>query len=306
MPSTCQLMSRSAFISGSKHWIFGKQGFALPNVTLAVLLLVLLIGNPSNTLATDPGQPNIIFLLTDDQATISLGCYGNPDVQTPNLDRLAAAGMVFDNHYDTTAICMASRASIMTGLYEYRTGCNFSRGNLPAALWANSYPMLLRKHGYRTAFAGKFGVEVEGMKDLPASDFDKWGGGPGQTSYETAKNKSMAAYATEFPHSTRSYGAFGRDFIRESVAAKKPFCLSISFKAPHQPIQPDPTFDQVYANKTFTKPENFGREHGAHLARKAKPGGSIHALSNGAMRPTMTKQCKNTISSCMPSTRPSG
>ncbi len=73
---------------------------------------------------------NIVFLLTDDQATISMGCYGNQDVQTPNLDRLAAAGMVFDNHYVTTAICMASRASIMTGLYEYRTGCNFTRGKM--------------------------------------------------------------------------------------------------------------------------------------------------------------------------------
>ena len=49
--------------------------------------------------------------MSDDQSTYTMGCYGNPDVKTPNLDRLAADGMVFDNHYDTTAICMASRAN---------------------------------------------------------------------------------------------------------------------------------------------------------------------------------------------------
>ena len=61
------------------------------------------------------GKPNIIFLLADDQATISMGCYGNEDAVTPNLDRLSQRGLTFDNHYVTTAICMASRASILTG-----------------------------------------------------------------------------------------------------------------------------------------------------------------------------------------------
>ncbi|MGY8731460.1 MAG: sulfatase-like hydrolase/transferase, partial [Pirellulales bacterium] len=68
---------------------------------------------------------NIIFLMTDDQASYSLGCYGNPDVKTPHIDKLAQQGMVFDRHYTTTAICMGSRATVMTGLYEYRHGCNF-------------------------------------------------------------------------------------------------------------------------------------------------------------------------------------
>ncbi len=217
-------------------------------------------------------SPNIVFLLTDDQATITMGCYGNRDVQTPNLDKLAAAGLVFDNHYVTTSICMASRANIMTGLYEYRTGCNFGRGNMQPKQWKNSYPMLLRSAGYRTAIAGKFGFQVEGMRGLPERDFDKWGGGPGQTHFETAKNPSMKAYAKEYPHSSLSYGAFGRDFIRESVGAKKPFCLSISYKAPHRPVRPDPKFDHIYRDKSFTKPKNFGRQHGAHFAEQSKTG----------------------------------
>jgi len=215
---------------------------------------------------------NIVFLLTDDQASISLGCYGNAEVKTPNIDALAFEGIIFDRHYVTTAICMASRANIMTGLYEYRTGCNFTYGKLKHKNWIKTYPILLRESGYRTAFAGKFGFEIEGQKDLPMTDFDQWGGGPGQTHYETAKNKSMAKYAEAFPHSTLAYAAFARDFIRQSVADNKPFCLSISFKASHRPVTPDPQFDNIYDETVFKKPANFGREQGGHLAQQSKTG----------------------------------
>lgn len=224
--------------------------------------------NDHNT--EDP--PNIVFLLTDDQATITMGCYGNSDVKTPNLDALANRGVVFDSHYVTTAICMASRANIFTGLYEFRTGCNFTTGKLRPRHWSASYPMKFRAAGYRTAFAGKFGVQIEGQRSLPANDFDFWGGGPGQTHYATAKNASMAKYADEFPHSTRSYAAFSRDFIRHSVSEKKPFCLSISFKASHRPVTPDPKFDHVYIETDFKKPANYGRKQGIHLAEQSKTG----------------------------------
>ncbi len=221
-------------------------------------------------------RPNIVFLLADDQTTYSLGCYGTPGVQTPHLDRLAAAGMAFDCHYDSTAICMASRASIMTGNYEYRTGCNFEHGPLLREHFDQSYTVLLRKAGYRTAIAGKIGFEVAeraGAKGvLPEQDFDWWGAGPGQTHYETAKNQSMKRYAKDYPHSTRSYGAFGRDFIKDSAAKKVPFCLSISFKAPHRPVSPDPEFDHVYRGKKFVKPANYGREHGGHFSKQSQQG----------------------------------
>ncbi|MGJ8641218.1 MAG: sulfatase family protein [Opitutaceae bacterium] len=220
-------------------------------------------------------RPNIVYLMADDQSTYTMGCYGNPDVQTPNLDRLADVGIAFDNHYVTTAICMASRASVMTGMYEYKTGCNFDHGDMLTATWKQSYPLLLREAGYTTAFAGKFGFELkdtpEGDKlELPADDFDRWGGGPGQTAYKTSKNASMRAYAKEYPHATLSYGAFGRDFIRDSAKSGKPFCLSISFKAPHRPTKPDPQFDHVYAGKTFQKPANYGRENGAHFSKQSQ------------------------------------
>jgi arylsulfatase A-like enzyme len=230
----------------------------------------------SSLAASGDDRPNIVFLMADDQCTYSMGCYGTPGAITPNLDQLARDGIVFDRHYDTTAICMASRANVMTGMYEYKTGCNFTHGALLVDHWRKSYPILLRGAGYQTAFAGKFGFEVTDQPEqkgvLPEQDFDRWGGGPGQTSYDTKKNKSMARYADEYPHSTRSYGAFGRDFVRDAAKSDRPFCLSISFKAPHQPTTPDPEFDTVYAGKTFTKPANYGREYGGHFSQQSRQG----------------------------------
>lgn len=205
-----------------------------------------------------------------------MGCYGTPGVQTPNLDELAREGIAFDCHYDTTAICMASRVNIMTGLYEYRHGCNFDTGNLLREHWDRSYPRLLAAAGYQTAFAGKFGFTVceePGAKGiLPEEDFDRWGGGPGQTSYQTSKNKSMRGYAAQYPHSTLSYGAFATDFIQDASQSDAPFCLSISFKAPHHPVEPDPQFDEVYAGAKFVKPSNYGRENGEHFSLQSRQG----------------------------------
>ncbi|MFV1996115.1 MAG: sulfatase-like hydrolase/transferase, partial [Verrucomicrobiales bacterium] len=107
---------------------------------------------------------------------------------------------------------------------------------------------------------------------LPETEFDAWGGGPGQTTYVTAKNASMAKYAQDYPHSTLSYAAFSKDFIAECAEAGTPFCLSISFKAAHRPVTPDPEFDDVYAGKTFTKPGNYGRKHGEHFSAQSKTG----------------------------------
>ena len=202
-------------------------------------------------------KPNIIFLLSDDQTSIATGCYGNSQVVTPNMDKLAAEGVRFANYYKTTAICMASRATIMTGMYEYKTGCNFMHGPLRTEKFKKSYPVLLREAGYFTGFAGKFGFAVSDgdhwndkpIEVMPIDEFDMWGGGRGQTSYKTAENDSIAKYAEQYPHSTRAYGAWAHDFIKAAKASGKPFSMSISFKAPHLPFTPDKYFDQVYTKQ---------------------------------------------------------
>ena len=73
---------------------------------------------------------NIIYLMADDQNVSSVGCYGNNEVSTPNMDKIGNQGIKFTRHYNTTAICMASRASVFTGMYEYKTGTNFEHGNM--------------------------------------------------------------------------------------------------------------------------------------------------------------------------------
>jgi arylsulfatase A-like enzyme len=236
--------------------------------TIALLLFVGLAGSP---VTAAEARPNIVFLLADDLAAGAVGYGGNPDVITPQIDRLAREGVRFLRHYDTTAICMASRASLLTGLYEYRHGCNFDHGDLERRFLAQAYPILLRQAGYFTGFAGKIGLVLEDEPfEALGREFDMWAGGPGQTFYETAKNEGIAAYAQQYPHCSRAYGAWGQDFFRAAKASGKPFCMSISFKAPHLPETPDPLDRKLYQGRTFTRPANHGAQRGQHLSPQAK------------------------------------
>ena len=231
--------------------------------------------------ADGASQPNIVLLLTDDQVYNSLGYTGNKQVVTPNLDQLAADGVVFDSAYDTTSICMASRAQVMTGMYEYKTGCNFSHGPLLRDKWQKSYPVLMRNAGYQTAFVGKFGFAVKDAdgnsnyhhnEDLPIDSFDYWCGWPGQGKYSTKENEFFARYAEKYPHVTQAVGAASCDFIKLSQKDDRPFCLSVSFKAPHGPMSPDPAFDDVYADTVWDMPPNYDQKGAAHIPEQAKSG----------------------------------
>src|SRR6476660_3266624 len=102
-------------------------------------------------------RPNIVFLLADDMRWDMMGYAGNPIIQTPHLDALAKDGVRFENAFVTTAICAASRASILTGLYERTHRYTFGTKPITAEQVGMSYPVLLQKAGYRTGFVGKFG-----------------------------------------------------------------------------------------------------------------------------------------------------
>ena len=105
-------------------------------------------------------RPNIIFFLSDDHRWDRLSCAGHPVLKTPNIDRLAAEGARFPNMFVTTSICAASRASILTGLYERTHGFTFGTPPISEKHIGDSYPVRLRAAGYRTGFIGKFGVGV--------------------------------------------------------------------------------------------------------------------------------------------------
>ena len=86
----------------------------------------------------------------------------------------------------------------------------------------------------------------------------------------TEKNKYFVEYANEFPHVSKALGAASVDFIKEYANDDKPFCLSISFKAPHNPVQPDPNYNDVYKGISFTRPANFGKQNAEHLPVQSK------------------------------------
>ncbi len=233
-----------------------------------------------------PKPPNIVFLLTDDQRFDAVGFMGNEEIKTPNLDELAARGTVFDNHFNTTSICMPSRANLMTGCYEYIHGVSFGRGPMEKKYWSQTYPVLLRANGYFTGFGGKFGFDLSAPRRapkherLPTEDFDIWAGWPGQGTYNTAKNEYTAKYAKDYPHVTRALGAFGQDFIKAAAKQDKPFCLSISFKAPHSPESYDPFFKDLYEGVTFSKPDNYGTAVD-HLAPQSRLGRQAQLIGPG-------------------------
>lgn len=202
------------------------------------LCLLLLAIQLAPTLA-DSVRPNLIVLLTDDQRADDLGCFGNPIIKTPHLDSLAERGVRFTRFFVTSSICMASRASYFTGRIERSHACNFYYRHLAAKDWAQSYPLLLRQAGYRTGFIGKFGVMVEGLPHgLPRADFDSFDGFAGQGDYFPR--------GKDGPHLDHLMGDQALQFLRGAAEDDRPFCLSISFKAPHDPLTPDPAFADLY------------------------------------------------------------
>lgn len=224
---------------------------------------------------------NVIMFLTDDQTYHSIRALGNNQVVTPSFDRLVEEGVTFTHHYATTSISMASRACLMTGKYEYKTGCNFMHGAMRNETFAASYPTLMRNAGYYTGFGGKLGFAVtdeEGAKEsqkdkyLPADQFDSFAGQGHFIFYKTAGNTNIKQYAKEYPHLTSALAAYGVDFIHEAQQSKKPFCLSLYFKAPHGEYTPDPQYDDVYKDTVWEKAETYGEKYSEHLAKQGKLG----------------------------------
>ncbi len=226
-------------------------------------------------------RPNIILLLADDLSYKSVGFSGNSQVKTPQLDKLANDGVIFDRAYDTTAICMASRAQIFTGKYEFKTGTNFLHGAMSPNIWQDSYQVKLRESGYFTGFVGKFGFAVKDPvdnwdyktnDDLPIDDFDRWYGWPSQGSYASKANTLIAKFSKQHPHTTSAVAAAAREFIGQAKQSNKPFLLSVSFKAPHKPFSPDPKFDHIYADTVWQRSVNIGEKGASHIPQQAKSG----------------------------------
>ncbi len=163
----------------------------------------------------------MIFLLTDDQRYDALSCAGNPVIRTPNMDWLAQNGIRFENAFVTTPICAASRASLLTGLYERKHGFTFTKPPIRKEYCDSSYPPLLRKAGYRTGFVGKFGV------DVPDGVEDEW-----FDYFRPSALPYLMDIDGEKRHLTDVNMDRALDFIR-GTDPEQSFCLSLSTWAPH-------------------------------------------------------------------------
>lgn len=201
-------------------------------------------------------KPNILFILADDMGAWAMGCAGNREVITPNLDRLAASGMRFENFFCTSPVCSPSRASILTGLMPSRHGVHdwLRAGNIDITKLTDAqrrsgmyneesegieyiahctaYTEVLAKTGYSCALSGKWHL---GNSHHPQKGFTRWNviARGGCDYYGSDMAKSDGIYINEsYLTDTITGNALG--FLDE-ISNEQPFYLGVHYTSPHTP-----------------------------------------------------------------------
>lgn len=175
-------------------------------------------------ISVDAKQPNIVFFFTDDQTTSTLGCYGNPVVQTPNIDGLASRGTRFTNAFVSHSICWVSRTTILTGLTGRSYGTPGSHDVAKPEAVKTLYSDLLREHGYRTGYFGKWHAKMPKGYE-PKDHFDVFEAIGRNPFYKKQPDGTLR-------HETEVIVDRGIDFIRDQPK-DKPFALNMWFNACH-------------------------------------------------------------------------
>jgi arylsulfatase A-like enzyme len=222
--------------------------------------LALMLGMLGACTGHQEKKPNFLILISDDQRWDQLSCADHPiipELRTPNMDRLAKNGVYFQNAFVTSPICSVSRACIMTGRYESSHGMNHFNTPLAPDVLQKTYPAVLHENGYRTGVLGKWGMGTEGTDRI----FDVFNAWANQGAYFHKTDTGRI-------HNSEWLAIEARKFL-ESSADGKPFCLTVCFKSPHHPYQPDPRdtalFDDVVIPKRKTDtPEDY-RKMAAHV-----------------------------------------
>ena len=219
-------------------------------------------------------QPNILLFVTDDHGQWASGPYGNQELRTPNLDRLASRGVVVDNAFTPTPVCSPARASLLTGLTPSQHGIHdyiamrFDRRDWLAGV--QTLPQLLEKAGYRTGMYGKWHI---GNEDSPAPGFDSW--------FSIGSAYPFQHFgAREFCRQgrmTRLEGSID-DIVTEEAGTflqandGRPFFLLVGLTAPHSPWEGHPErYVDKYSGTDFVDIPNgesypFGEPAGESLS----------------------------------------
>ena len=203
-------------------------------------------------------QPNIIYILTDDQRYDELGIM-NPLLETPNMDAIARDGVHFRNAFVTTALCSPSRATILTGQYANTHGV--VDNNAPIREGTVFFPSYLQEAGYTTGFIGKWHMGAEG--DQPQPGFDKWISFAGQGNYypelangDIAQLNVDGKRVDQEGYITDELTDYAVDWL-DSLDREQPFFLYFSHKAVHADFEPAERHADQYAGKEVVLPENM-------------------------------------------------
>jgi len=213
--------------------------------------MLVMVAAVSGCSRTPEGPPNIIFVFADDHAFQAIGAYGSrlaPLDPTPNIDRLASEGMVFDSAFVTNSICAPSRAVILTGLHSHLNGVLTNTEEFDGE--QVTFPKLLQQAGYQTAIVGKWHLKTD------PTGFDYWEVLPGQGVY----------YNPDFltPEGRVRNDGYVTDLITDKAIGwldrrdpDRPFMLMYQHKAPHREWQPGPDHLSTYTNVQIPEPETL-------------------------------------------------
>ena len=217
-------------------------------------------------------RPNIVIIVADDVGYADFGFQGSTDIPTPNIDRLAHAGVRFTNAYVSGPYCSPTRAGLLTGLYPQRFGHEFNpaqTGSVPAGLPLGQRTIAdrLREHGYRTALFGKWHLGMEPEFHPMERGFDEFYGflGGAHSYFMTPDTGRIPIFDGKRPVSeplylTEAITNRAVDFIKRSAA--EPFLLYLAYNAAHTPMHATPQDLERFAHL----PEGPRRTYAAMIA----------------------------------------
>lgn len=186
-------------------------------------------------------KPNIVLIFTDNQQAATLGCYGNEEVHTPNLDRLSETGVTFDNAFCPNTFCSPCRASVLTGKMPSQHGVHSWIDDRNSQDWPKGWhaldgldtlPKRLQSQGYATALIGKYHL---GEPTSPAEGFENWvtlEDGHVRSFYRNKIFHNGAVY-DQPGHSVDFFTDKGVEFIEAQTEADTPFFLYLPYPAPY-------------------------------------------------------------------------
>ncbi|MCB1228774.1 MAG: sulfatase [Verrucomicrobiae bacterium] len=223
------------------------------------LLLAVLVDVSS----AEDTRPNILYIMSDDHAAHAIGAYGSRLATldpTPNIDRLAREGILFENAFCTNAICSPSRACVITGQYDHTNGAYDLSGRIEPE--RQFLPIEMKKAGYQTAMIGKWH-----LKEEPAA-FDFYTVLPGQGSYHDPefrvrgdKGWPKDLISFEGKHSSDAITDIALDWFENERDPEKPFFLMHHYKAPHDYFEHAHRYDNYLADVDIPQPDNLWLEN---------------------------------------------